>query len=225
MEVKKSKKAILESRRGSWLLMGFVTALSFMFVSFEWTQHGIHVTAGSLVNNPLFVEELMPITYPEAKVPPPPPPVQPTEVLAIVDNTVNVTETTVATTEDLNERYVIKAPPAMIEEVVVEPEIVDLAEKMPEFPGGKKAMMNYLARNVKYPIRPQEVGIQGRVIVQFVVERDGSISNLVVVRSVDPDLDKEALRVVEAMPKWAPGMQNGKLVRVKYTLPVYFKLQ
>ncbi len=225
MEVKKSKKVALENRRGSWLLMGLVTALSFMFVSFEWTRHDLRITAGSLVNEPFFVDELVPITYPETKAPPPPPPIQTTEVLVIVENTANVKEATVAPSEETHERYVIKAPPPMIEEVVVETEIVDFAEKMPEYPGGSKAMMAYLNKNVKYPVRPQETGIQGRVIVQFVVERDGSISNLIVVRSVDPDLDKEALRVIEAMPKWTPGLQNGKPVRVKYTLPVYFKLQ
>ncbi len=225
MEVKKSKKAVIENQRGTWLLVGFVTALAFMFVSFEWTRHDFKVETGSLVNDPVFVEMLVPITYPEKKLPPPPPPIQPTEVLAIVDNAANVLEANIASAEENNERYVIKAPPAIIEEVVIETEIVDFAEKMPEFPGGSKAMMAFLNKNTNYPVIPRDNGIQGRVIVQFVVERDGTISNLTVARSVDPYLDKEAIRVVTSMPKWSPGKQNGKPVRVKYTLPVYFKLQ
>ena len=103
--------------------------------------------------------------------------------------------------------------------------IHQVCEEMPEFPGGMRECMNWLSKNVNYPATAQEKGIQGRVIIQFVVERDGSITEPKVVRGIDPDLDKEALRVVSAMPNWKPGKQKGEAVRVKYTLPVMFRLQ
>jgi protein TonB len=96
---------------------------------------------------------------------------------------------------------------------------------MPSFPGGNGALLEYLATHVKYPVVAQENGVQGRVIVSFVVERDGSITDVRVVRSVDPSLDREAARVVSSMPRWTPGKQNGSAVRVKYNVPVMFKLQ
>lgn len=102
--------------------------------------------------------------------------------------------------------------------------IYDEVEEMPEFPGGYGAMMSYLGNNIKYPVVAQENGIQGRVIVGFVVETDGSISDIKVKRSVDPSLDREALRVIKAMPKWKPGKLNGSAVRVIYTVPVVFGL-
>ena len=103
--------------------------------------------------------------------------------------------------------------------------IHQVCEEMPEFPGGMRECMNWLGKNVNYPATAQEKGIQGRVIIQFVVERDGSITEPKVVRGVDPDLDKEALRVVSAMPNWKPGKHKGEVVRVKYTLPVMYRLQ
>ena len=103
--------------------------------------------------------------------------------------------------------------------------IFEVVENMPDFPGGQAALMQYLAKNIKYPTIAQENGTQGRVIVQFVVNKDGSIVDAKVVRSVDPYLDKEALRVINTMPKWKPGMQRGKPVRVKFTVPVMFRLQ
>ena len=103
--------------------------------------------------------------------------------------------------------------------------IFGVVEEMPSFPGGQGALMQYLASNIKYPVVAQENGVQGRVIVSFVVERDGSISDVKVARSVDPSLDREAQRVVKSMPRWSPGKQNGSTVRVKYTVPVVFRLQ
>ena len=103
--------------------------------------------------------------------------------------------------------------------------IFDVVEQMPSFPGGNGALMKYLSSNIKYPTIAEENGVQGKVIVQFVVGRDGSISGAKVVKSVDPSLDKEAIRVVKSMPKWIPGKQNGQSVNVKYTLPVTFQLR
>ena len=107
----------------------------------------------------------------------------------------------------------------------VENKVFDVVEQMPSFPGGTAALMEFLQNNVKYPVVAQENGVQGRVVVSFVVEKDGSITDVKVVRSVDPSLDKEATRVVKSMPNWIPGKQNGAAVRVKYNVPVSFRLQ
>ena len=114
-------------------------------------------------------------------------------------------------------------PPAPKPEVATK--VFDVVEEMPSFPGGNGALMSYLNSNVKYPVVAQENGVQGRVTISFVVERDGSISDVKVARSVDPSLDREAQRVVKSMPRWTPGKQNGQTVRVKYTVPVVFRLQ
>ena len=118
-------------------------------------------------------------------------------------------------------------------EVIAEPEppkveetkVFDVVEQRPSFPGGQGALMSWLGSNIKYPVVAEENGVQGRVVCTFVVERDGSITDVKVVRGVDPSLDKEAVRVLKAMPKWIPGKQNGSAVRVKYTVPVTFRLQ
>lgn len=99
-----------------------------------------------------------------------------------------------------------------------------VVEDMPEFPGGTQAMMNYLAESIKYPVGAQVKGVQGRVICQFVIDRNGKVTNPVVIRGVSPELDEEALRVISIMPDWKPGTQRGKAVRVKYTLPINFRL-
>ena len=96
---------------------------------------------------------------------------------------------------------------------------------MPSFPGGMGALNKYLHDNVHYPVVAQENGVQGRVTISFVVEKDGSVTDVKVAKSVDPSLDKEALRVVRGMPRWTPGKQNGATVRVKYNVPVVFRLQ
>lgn len=106
-----------------------------------------------------------------------------------------------------------------------ENKVFDVVEQMPSFPGGNSALMEYLGKNVKYPVVAQENGVQGRVVVSFVVERDGSVTDVKVAKSVDPSLDREAARVVGSMPRWIPGKQNGSAVRVKYNVPVAFRLQ
>ena len=116
-------------------------------------------------------------------------------------------------------------PPPPAPKPEVSNKVFDVVEEMPSFPGGQGALMAFLSSNIKYPVVAQENGVQGRVIVGFVVERDGSITDVKVMRSVDPSLDREAQRVVKAMPKWKPGKQNGSAVRVKYTVPVVFRLQ
>jgi len=120
----------------------------------------------------------------------------------------------------VNEKVVDEVPPA-----VEETKIFEVVEQMPHFNGGDAALMEFLNKNIKYPVIAEENGIQGRVVATFVVERDGSITDVKIARSVDPSLDKEAVRVIKSMPKWVPGRQNGSPVRVKFTLPVTFRLQ
>ena len=102
--------------------------------------------------------------------------------------------------------------------------VFDIVEVMPQYPGGQIAMLKYFMENIKYPKQIMEEGIQGRVTVSFIVEKDGRVSNVRLLRSVQPSLDKEAIRVVKSMPKWTPGKQNGKPVRVRFNLPIMFKL-
>ncbi len=124
-----------------------------------------------------------------------------------------------------NDIAVAAPPPPPAPKPEVANKVFDVVEEMPSFPGGQGALMAFLSSNIKYPVVAQENGVQGRVIVGFVVEKDGSISDVKVMRSVDPSLDREAQRVVRAMPRWKPGKQNGSAVRVKYTVPVVFRLQ
>lgn len=128
---------------------------------------------------------------------------------------------------DEAEGEVLKAKEVVVDEKPKEEEtkVFDVVEQMPSFPGGDAELMKYLNSHIKYPAVAEENGIQGRVVATFVVERDGSITDVKVIKSVDPSLDKEAVRVVKSMPKWNPGKQNGQAVRVKYNLPVTFKLQ
>ena len=211
MEIKKSPKADLESKKSTWLLVGYVIVLAFMFVAFEWTKRDIKIDTSQAIADLVFEEEIIPITEQPEQVTPPPP-----EAPAIAE-TLTIVE------DDADVEYV---PVAVEEEEPEEQTIFEVVEQMPEFPnGGLAGLMQYLSKNIKYPTIAQENGTQGRVTVQFVVNKDGSIVDAKVLRGVDPYLDKEAVRVIMGMPKWKPGMQRGKPVRVKYTVPVMFRLQ
>ncbi len=232
MEIKKTPKADLENKKSTWLLVGYVIVLALMFVAFEWTQRDIVIDTSQGIADLVFEEEIIPITQQPEQAPPPPPEVieeapQVAEVLNIVEDDKDVADVRLASSEETGERVQVKYVPVAVE-VVEEPkeeEIFEVVEEMPEFPGGPAEMMKFLSNSIRYPTIAQENGTQGRVIVQFVVNSDGSIVDAVVVRSVDPFLDKEALRVINSMPKWKAGKQRGKAVRVKYTLPVMFRLQ
>lgn len=226
MQIKKSIQASLEDKKFTYLLMGFVFVLSVCFVALEWTEK--EVTKYEVQDMDFLIEDEIEIqqTTQDVTPPPPPPPVQEVEVLNVVEDEKEVERVEINTEETKEE--VIIAPP--VEEVKEEEEeeqvIFVVVETMPEFPGGQAALFKYLSENVKYPVIAQENGIQGRVICQFVVNKDGSIVDVEVVRSGgDASLDKEAVRVIKSMPKWNPGKQRGKAVRVKYTVPVNFKLQ
>ncbi|MBQ8530378.1 MAG: energy transducer TonB [Parabacteroides sp.] len=230
MEIKKSPKADLEKGKLTGILMGMIVGLAVMFVGFEWSNREITIVQDEGVAD-VIAEEEIEITRPEDTPPPPPPPPPApaiVEELNVVEDDVKLDDVEIASSEDdataaQQEAYV---PPAVVEEEEEsEQQIFTVVEKMPEFPGGMAALMKYLANAIKYPVIAQENGIQGRVSCSFVINKDGSIVDAVVLRGVDPSLDKEALRVINAMPKWKPGEQRGKPVRVKYTVPVTFRLQ
>lgn len=228
MEIKKSPSADLERGKSTSLLMGFVLAFAVMFVALEWTQREKEDNSEIYaVRDVTLDEEIIPITLPEKKtVPPPPASVTKAEIIEIVQDDAEIEEDVLASVDDQVEFIDVSA----LDEVVVEedPEIDDtpfmVVEDMPEFPGGTAALLEYLKKNIKYPAICRENNIQGRVLVSFIVNKDGSIVDAEVVKNVNPSLDKEALRVISGMPKWKPGSQRGKPVRVKYTVPVNFRL-
>ena len=228
MEIKKSPKADLENKKMMAVLIGLVMALGMVYIAFEWSQQEITVYEEALQGPVEIDEEMVDVTFRE-ETPPPPPPPQPETVLSdiidIQENDVEVETTDFNSEDEADARVEIQAPIAPPEEEEEEQVIHIRVEKMPEFPGGQEALNRFLVRNIKYPLLAQENGIQGRVICQFVVNSDGSIVDIAVVRGVEESLDKEAMRVIKSMPKWTPGRQGGKNVRVKYTLPIRFKLQ
>ncbi|MCK9342938.1 MAG: energy transducer TonB [Massilibacteroides sp.] len=229
MEIKKSPKADLEKGKTINLLMGFVLALAILFVGFEWGNREIQIAKASEGVADIVAEQEIEITRPETTPPPPPPPAPVvTEVLNVVEDNVEVADEAIVSSEDdANQAQVEAYIPPVVEEEEEEAgqQIFTVVEKMPEFPGGLTALLHFVAKSIHYPVIAQENGIQGRVICAFVVNRDGSVTNAEVLRGVDPSLDKEAIRVINTMPKWTPGEQRGKPVRVKYTLPVMFRLQ
>ncbi|MDD2797200.1 MAG: energy transducer TonB [Bacteroidales bacterium] len=226
MEIKKAPKADLEKRKQLFLMMGYVFILSAIFVGFEWSTKDVKVANNQGVSDIVAEEEIIPITRQENTPPPPPPPAAAEQVINIVDNTVQVADVQIKTSDDDNSKVeiVFKAP-VQAKEEDDEQVVFTVVEDMPQFPGGDAALMSYIAKAVKYPTIAQENGIQGRVICAFVVNKDGHVTDAEVLRGVDPSLDKEALRVINSMPIWKAGKQRGKPVRVKYTLPVNFRLQ
>ena len=226
MHIKKSEKASLENDKLVDVLMGFVFVLSLCYVALEWTER--EVTKYEVTDTEFLFEEEVEIQQTSQETPPPPPPpqVQEVEVLNVVEDNVETESIDINTEDDKETEVVIAAPVEAPVEEEEEEVVFVVVETMPEFPGGQQALFKYLSENVKYPVIAQENGIQGRVICQFVVNKDGAIVDIEVVRSSgDASLDKEAVRVIKSMPKWKAGKQRGKAVRVKYTLPVNFKLQ
>lgn len=229
MEIKKSPKADLENKKSTSILIGLVVALGIMFIAFEWSQRDVVVYEEAIQSAVVEDEEMIEVTFRE-ETPPPPAPEPPapetvlSDVIEIKDNTEEVETVDFSAEDDASQRVVVQAPVAAPVEEEEEQQIFVVVEKMPEFPGGEEAMRRYLARNIRYPLIAQENGIQGRVICQFVVNADGKIVDVQVVRGVEASLDAEAVRVIQSMPSWTPGKQGGKSVRVKYTLPIRFKL-
>ena len=224
MEVKKNASASLENKSHDFLLMGLVVALGFLFIVFEWSTVDVKKTAPIMTDEYFVTEDLVPVTIQKPNLPPPAlaaPPRVIAPVITPVDNDKPVDPVDVVVPTD---------EPITYEPVVTEPEVIDediihvRAEIQPSFPGGPAAMMKFLKDNIKYPSVCAETGIQGRVIVSFVVNKDGSIEQVEVLSGVHERLDAEAVRVVKLMPTWTPGQMQGHAVRTKFNLPVTFRM-
>ena len=229
LEVKKSYKANLEKDKSTWLLIGYILVFAVLFVAFEWTATERKET-GEVISSGILLEEevMIPITLPEKKVVPPPPEAkQITDLLEIVEDDADIQESEIISVEDQGEVVEINENMnIVVEELPEEETIYDIVEQQPEFPGGTAALFKWIKENMRYPSISRNNGSQGTALMGFTVNSDGSITDVQVIKSTnDMYLDKEAERVVKAMPKWKPGKQAGKAVRVSFKLPIRFRLQ
>jgi len=227
MEQKKTPKADLENKRFIFTEIGLVIGLALMLVAFEWKSYEkttVEVTSRQVEN---VSEDIIPITEQKVKPPPPAPVKQVVKINIVEDNVTVDDDINIDAEADQNTEVQEYVAPVKTEEEesAEEAQIFMVVESMPEYPGGEAALYAYLAENIKYPQMAKESGIQGRVFVTFVVERDGRVTDVRVLRGIGGGCDEEAIRVVEGMPKWSPGKQRGKAVRVQYNLPVKFTLQ
>ena len=226
MEEKKSPKANLENKKLMFTQIGLIISLLIAWMAFEHKSYDKREIDPSLLRQTEVVEEeMVEITKQEEQKPQPVEVPKQTTQLEIVQDDVETEDLNINAEVEQNEVIEEYVPVEIEEEEVVEQEIFQIVEEMPAYPGGEQKMMEYIAKNIKYPQIARESGIQGRVFVGFVVEPDGSVSNVKIMRGIGGGCDEEAMRVVKAMPKWKPGKQRGKAVRVSYTLPVMFKLQ
>jgi protein TonB len=224
---KKSIKGDIERKKNTFLLIGLVIVLSLVYAGFE-----LFATADKGNNLGMSDEEEVIIVEEQilnTDAPPPPPPPEPEQnrdvVLELVDNTIKV-EATFDFSQDfsMDDAITDYNPVGLIEEDVDDAPPVRFVEEMPEFPGGMDALQPYLKREVRYPESARQLGVSGVVLVEFVVEKDGSISNVKVLVPVYPELDAEAVRVIKGFPKWKPGRQMGKAVRVLFQIPIRFTI-
>lgn len=229
MEVKKSPKASLENKRLLFIEIGFVVALLATLVAFEWSSREKQESSLLAQNTEIIEEEMIPITQET----PPPPPEQAkipiiSDVIDIVDDDLNVDNNFLNLEDDANLGVEIQDYVEEVKEEVIEEETIpfQLVEEKPKFQGGDaNDFSKWVNQRLVYPEVAKENGIQGRVMLQFTVNTDGSVSGVKVLRGVDPSLDKEAVRVVSSSPKWTPGKQRDRKVKVTYTFPVIFQLR
>ena len=228
MEIKKAPKADLEGKKTIFFEVGLVLALAILLFAFEWKTSAQEAGTFQTVAEEQVEEEIIPITQ-QMMAPPPPPPPAPklTDLIDIVEDETSIEEELeILDAEDKTENKTVTNNVSDFgtygTEDTGEADIFQVVEDMPSFPGGN--VQKWIAKNVKYPVLAMENGIQGKVYIQFVIEKDGSITDTKVIRGVDASLDKEAIRVINSMPKWKPGKQRGKPVRVSYTLPINFQL-
>ena len=216
MEPKKNPKISLEKKKGLFFQIGLIITLLIIFGAFEWKSYDkVAYNLGQLSLDDL-EEEIIPITQQEVKPPPPPPP--PPEVIEIVEDEFEIDDEGEIEDTESDEDEMIE-----IEEES-DDEFFMVVENMPEFPGGDLGLMKYIQKNVKYPPIAKEYNITGKVYVSFIVDKSGAVTNVKVVRGVDKNLDAEAVRVVKSLPKYKPGQQRGKPVRVMFTIPINFTL-
>ncbi len=225
MDIKKNPKYDLERYKGLFLEAGLVIALGLMLMAFEWRKYDNSNDGFEQMQVVEIPEEMVEITRQEKPDPPKPEPQ--TTLLEIVDDDIEVQDELDINAEDDQDTEVgdFVAPVDDGEEVeIVEAEIFTIVEEQPGFPGGESALMDYLRNNIKYPQLARESNIQGTVFVTFVVEPNGAITNVNVLRGIGGGCDDEATRVVKNMPAWTPGKQRGKPVRVQFNLPIRFIL-
>ena len=216
MQPKKNPEVSLEKKKGLFFQVGLLVTLLIVFVAFEWKSYDkVDYNLGQLNLDDL-EEEIIPITERKIEQKPPPPP--PPEVIEIVEDEVEIEEELEIEDTESDEDEMIE-----IEEES-DDEFFMVVENMPEFPGGDLGLMKYIQKNVKYPAIAKEYNITGKVYVSFIVDKSGVVTNVKVVRGVDKNLDAEAVRVVKSLPKYKPGKQRGKPVRVMFTIPINFTL-
>lgn len=230
MDIKKTKNADLESKKLTSFLIGYILVFAIIFVAFEWTEKKVDIKTYNQGTAENVDEEIIPFTV-QNLPPPPPPPTIATEILNIVDTDVDIEEVEVKETEATEETKVdtrVFDPNATYGDASgqeVDEEIPFAStENPPTFPGGDAALMEWINKNIQYPKAAKNRGEKGRVTVSFVIDKTGKVINGKVERGVSAELDAEALRVVSIMPNWTPGKQNGKTVKVRYMLPITFRL-
>jgi len=225
MEAKKTKKADLEPKKVIFMQIGLIFALAVVLLAFNYRSY----ESGSTLNIQVRVddtpEEIIPITEQKVKPPPPPPPKQVTVINIVKDDVVVEDDIEIDVEADQETVMDDFIPVFEEEEEVVEMEIFTVVESMPGYPGGDAARMKFLQENIKYPQMARESGIQGTVYVTFVVETDGSVTDVRVLRGIGGGCDEEAIRVINMMPNWVAGKQRGKPVRVQFNMPIKFTLQ
>jgi len=222
MELKKNPKVDLEKKRYIFFQIGLFISLLIVYLLFEFEYIPSKKKELNLMTTLKIEEEMIPITRQEEIKPPPPPIVTPE--IKIVEEEEIENEVEIQSTEATSETKIDFTPIEQVEEEVEEVINFYVIEEKPEFPGGEAAMFQWIQKNIKYPQEARENNIQGKVFVQFIIDKEGNVTDVEVVRGVDPLLDKEAVRVVKNMPKWKPGKQRGKPVKVQFLLPINFRL-
>ena len=229
MEIKKTEKANLENKKLLFTEIGLIISLLIVFVAFEWTQEEVKVSNLEDTTQVITEEEIIPITQ---ETPPPPPSAPKIPILSdqidIVDDEIKIDDDMFMNLEDDASIGVEIMDYVEVQEEVVEEEAIpfQLVEEKPSFQGGDANQFSkWVNQRLVYPEIAKENGVQGRVTLQFTVEKDGSVTKVKVLRGVDPSLDKEAVRVVSMSPKWKPGKQRDRAVPVTYTFPVIFQLR
>jgi len=225
MEPKKTPKADIESKKGIFFQIGIIIALFITLCAFEKKFYEGRGEQWNTNNSEDVIEEDVPITKQDIKPPEPPKTVE-ADILNIVEDETEVEEEfsidAEATQSTEVQEYV---PVTEQEDEIEEKQIFTIVEKAPSFPGGDAARIKFMQENIKYPQMAKESGIQGTVYITFVVERNGSVSKVKILRGIGGGCDEEAIRVVKAMPKWNAGKQRGKPVRVQFNMPIKFILQ
>ncbi|GHS85058.1 protein TonB [Bacteroidia bacterium] len=226
MEKKKTDKADLENKRSLFIEIGLVFTLAVVLFAFEWKSYDTAEVKDNGQTEIIVDEEEIIQTEQNNEPPPPPPPVQNVTEIEIVDDDKEIeNEIDINADDDQKNAADTYVEPIVTEEKEeVEMTIFQVVEENPGYPGGEEARQLYLTSNIKYPAIARESGISGTIYLTFVVERDGSITDVQVLRGIGGGCDEEALRVTKNMPKWSPGKQRGKPVRVQFTMPVKFVL-